>query len=209
MVSINNPYGIDSANVSPVYGQSQTFSPPMFSGENLAQPNQDSFVATQPEEKKSFYQKNKLFIWGAGIAAAVVAAVLGHKAYKLDKELGEKIGKMTESVKKLDKDKVVNDTKALIEEHKLKIKDKKYEIAFVNLKNPDADAKKVLERLDKRFVGKCKDADYAILRYATTDKEDKVSEALLKLYKTSELDQSMKDLLGEKGLVVLDKNVLK
>lgn len=198
MVSINNPCGVDSTNTSPVYGQSKTFSPPMFSGENLTQPTQDGFVSTQPEKEKSFYQKNKALIWVLGIGAAVGAAFVGHKMFKLDKELGQKIEKMTESVTKLDKDKVVNDAKALAKEHKLK---DNQVFAFVDLKH--SDSKKIVESLDKIFVGKCKDADYAMMGYSLKD-NDKVDENLLKLYKTKEVDPSIKELMGDKDLVVLN-----
>lgn len=198
MVSINNFCGVDSTNVSPAYGQSQTFSPPMFSGENLNQPTQDSFVSEQPK-KESFYQKNKLIIWALGIGAAVGVALVGHKIFKLDKELGEKIGKITESVDKLDKDKVVNDAKALAQEHKLK--NGKDKIVFVDFNHPES--KKIKERFEKLFPGRCKDVNYAMVKYNLND-NNIVNEKWLKLYKTKEVDQSVKELLGDEGLFIIE-----
>lgn len=197
MVSINNAYGVaDTTNISSVSGQAQS-SPPMFSGENLSQPTQDGFVSTQPQEKESFYQRNKGLIWGVGLLATAGAAFFGHKAYKVNKTLSENVKKITENVEKFDTVKLNTDVEAL---RKASTSDAKQVYALYDLK--DSKNKEFLGVFDEFALGHCNDASHAVVRYVA-EGDKKARATLLKLYKTGDVDQSVKTLLGDKGCAVI------
>lgn len=195
MVSISNAYGVTDYNAaSPVFGQQQVVSQPMFRAGSLAQPAQDGFVATQPKEE-SFYQKHKGLVWGLGIVAAAGLALFAHKSFKLNESVAQSAKNKTEIIENLSHSKVKEDVTTLRSSHPNQ--------AFTLYDLRHQDSKKVLDGFAEHELGHSKDATHAIVSYAESDKPDKAVKRLLKLYKSGEVDGSITELLKEKGYSVI------